>query len=435
MNKYNTNIDSIGTEISETEYAQNGGFLASIFGFNDDNSTLISSSETKNDTVNDTEANSSSNIDLTPLIIKSIDDENYQVADYLIAQRFTPNLQYVNKKKENLINVLINARNKMTNADKALMQLIPFDVSALNKPDANGVTPFFNAVKKGYNDLANYMENFGAKRISPSKELDIVTDKENDNGTTSAFTINLDTVTENPQYNFEQSKSSIFSKPVNENTIDQKNTAISDIVKAFKTKSDNSTELANTIDIGDIGTEQHTDTYNIFDAKTKNVKSSLENLKNLINAKAKSNNIFQNPLDGIQKNVTNTDDIIDNLADRLAGAQTGGAKSNKHKDDLRKIARSVNKQKNEFHDSAVEKIYTLLPKNKQDKLTAKAVKSLIYNEIKTKNKELTGLDRASELLKAVSKDKVKEMLKNEKEIKQIIDYLSSKTNTTTESAN
>lgn len=428
MNKYKTNIDSIGTEISDTEYDQKGGnFLARIFGVDntDNNSTLISS-----ETVKDTETNNTNSVNLTPLIIKAIDDGNYQVADYLITQRFSPDLEYVNKKKQNLINALINARDKMKNADKALVQLIPYDSNALNKADNNGVTPFFNAVKNGYNDLANYMENFGAKRISPSNDYDIVTDKEPNDVSTSSVVINLDTITE------QKPKSSIFAKQ-NENN-EQKNDAITDIVRAFKTKSDNSTELVGTIALGP--TEQP-DAYNVFDTnaineKQKDIKASLETLKNLINNRSspkQSNSIFQNPLNGIH-NISNTDELVDNLAERLVGEQNGGARKNRA--DLRKISRSVNKQKNNFHETAVEKIYELLPKDKKDMLTAKAVKSLIYSEIKEKNKELTGLDRASELLKAVTKDKIKEVLKNDDEIKKIIEYLSNKPsrNNTSDSA-
>jgi hypothetical protein len=92
---------------------------------------------------------------------------------------------------------------------------------------------------------------------------------------------------------------------------------------------------------------------------------------------------------------------------------------------MRKISRAVQNQKNKLHEETVEKILAHLPK--KDKTLAKAVKAVIYNEVKEKHKELSGLDKAAEMLRLVTKAKIDEILTKQKnEIQKVIDYLEHK---------
>jgi len=93
-------------------------------------------------------------------------------------------------------------------------------------------------------------------------------------------------------------------------------------------------------------------------------------------------------------------------------------------DDLHKISRVTINQKNKFHEEAIEKILELLPT--KDQMTARAVKAIIYDEIKQTKQNLSGLDRAAELLKAVTKKKVEEVLKQKDQIKKIIEHIEAK---------
>jgi len=94
-------------------------------------------------------------------------------------------------------------------------------------------------------------------------------------------------------------------------------------------------------------------------------------------------------------------------------------------DEMRKIARVATSQKEKYHEETVEKILSHLPD--KDQLVARAVKAVIYDEIKKNKQELSGLDRAAEMLKSITKKKVTDILKNQKElVDKITTYLKDK---------
>jgi hypothetical protein len=93
--------------------------------------------------------------------------------------------------------------------------------------------------------------------------------------------------------------------------------------------------------------------------------------------------------------------------------------------EMRKIARSVINQKDKFHIEALDKVISHMP-NKNDTIMAKAVKAIIYDEIKKSKPELTGLDKAAELLKAITQKKVDEVLKQKDVVKQISNLIETK---------
>lgn len=204
MNEYNNDvdIDSIGSEApyddtmdestnidnkNITIRSQNGGrFLDFIFGKSEDEN----SGEIK-----------LSNTETTALIMKAIETGRYEAADFLLEQKFVPDLTYVNQKKDNLLHELVKARDKLRHSNQALQQLIESaahnskNKEALNTPDVNGMTPFYIAIKKGYNDVARYMSEFGAKRITPTPDQDIVTEKSDD---------------DNEEQNYHENQSNIY---------------------------------------------------------------------------------------------------------------------------------------------------------------------------------------------------------------------------------
>jgi hypothetical protein len=93
-------------------------------------------------------------------------------------------------------------------------------------------------------------------------------------------------------------------------------------------------------------------------------------------------------------------------------------------DEMRKISRAVKSKTDQFHEEAVEKIRKHLKDN--DLMTAKAIKAIIYKEIKEKKPQLSGLDRAAELLKAIDDNKIKEVLQQTDLINSIISHLLEK---------
>ena len=94
-------------------------------------------------------------------------------------------------------------------------------------------------------------------------------------------------------------------------------------------------------------------------------------------------------------------------------------------DEMRKISRAVQSQKDKLHEEATEKILSQLEKN-EDIYMAKAIKAIMYNEIKRLHPELSGLDKIAELLKMITKNKIEEILKEKKLLKEISDHIKNK---------
>ncbi|VBB18344.1 GATA zinc finger domain-containing protein 4-like [Yasminevirus sp. GU-2018] len=579
MGEYNKNIDSIGTEISYssseapaltggakskgsfsssgarqnqniTIQSQNGGkFLNFLFGGE--------TSSEKSQTLTSTE--------MTELVMRAIESGRYQAADFLLEQRFIPDMEYVNAKKENLINALVKARTNMQNADKALAQLIPKAKDALNVPDANGMTAFFNAVSRGFGDVAQFMEKYGAKRIAPSSDQRIVSEYDvSDKDTESAIYESQNgrpVAIEVVKAPAGSQKPSIFAKPEGSpaSRMTQQvsipdlsgDDTIAGIVKAFKTRSTASESDGSQIVRTDAEVEPrpartpHAQQVNLNEqirimkelmAKTgqkadesirkittrsqppvgfvsqpqgdtigesivqqpiavKNPTADIDSnadsevfveaLAEKLVGRSPTSSFPQNaqmqqvaPINPVnpvsfdqQMPVSNLAPInADMLAQQMqsanyaSGQLVGGARGKATKtgsktgsttkkttskvvgkrqmvgfselsdnydmfggmsdNEMRRISRASTNQKNKFHEEAVEKILAHL--SKKDPMTAKAVKAIIYDEVKQANKEASGLDRAALLLKAITKEKVDKVLQQKDMIKKIVDYLEQK---------
>lgn len=517
MDEYNRNIDSIGTEIS---YSATSDMPSNLSDKqiqqnkkNINNHGLTVKSQAGGEFLDflfENDGNKSqrvSNTDITRLIMNAIETDRYQAADFLLEQYFIPDMEYQNRKKENLIHALINARNKMTNADKALAQLISGTTNKeyLNRPDINGMTPFYTAIRQGHNDIAQHMERHGAKKITPSIEQMIMSEYESERPfeneiqekVHSSRPVPIEIV--QPEVNYAQSSSdseisqkrpSIFSKQSDFNPNTSKEVA--DIVKGFRTRTTTSDPEIRNIIPSEYMPESQKKTaatkelderiQKLRDMMNKAVGDDQELMTNINTKNVKKQNQFTNPLGEFNYNATSNDQFVKEFAEKIIGKNNqinesvnmhiGGARKSKRNSsntnakvssntdakvssitgtrllyklidddndsndmfggmsetDMRKIARAVNNQKDKLHEESVEKILAHLPK--KDMLMAQAIKAIIYNEVKEKHKEMSGLDRAAEMMRVITKNKVDEIIKNQKDnIKKIQEYLEHKQKT------
>jgi hypothetical protein len=128
-----------------------------------------------------------------------------------------------------------------------------------------------------------------------------------------------------------------------------------------------------------------------------------EQQSNIKGGKGKKKKATKNK--GVRKMITFSDVLRDD-GNSMFG---GDSDENRIDDTMKNISRAAANQKDKLHTEAVEKILAHLPK--KDELLAKTVKALIYDEIKQAKPELSGLDKAAEMMKAISKKKVDDMLK------------------------
>lgn len=465
--EYN-NIDSIGSEISYSESDHNlksqegRGVFAYLFGEN--------GSKTQSDP--------KSNANMTELIVKAIDSGKEDVADFLLEQRFVPDMEYVNQKGENLLHALINAGDKMKHANQALAQLIADSRNKiyLNKQDNNGITPFYKAVQKGYMNVAKFMEDHGAKRITPNINQFIETDRE---GIYDSARDTYDSAKNTAKTIFEKQVQTRPSVPFSVQSATNKGkSSIQDIVKQFKLSSEPETELPQTVASQTENPEELAPkpTFSYRD-----VEKHVQKLSELAKAKSKTgipqittkSNPQILPVDPTLSSETFINELASKLIDQskdqsVQSAQSnlaqnpqpnltqsifGGAKSKPVKkitgkrnmvnfsevsdayllggmsdNEMRNIARAATSQKNKFHEEAIEKILANLPdpKDPSNAITARAVKAIIYDEIKQQHKDMSGLDRAAELLRSITKKNVSDVLKKKDLVKKIVDYLEDK---------
>jgi hypothetical protein len=271
---------------------------------------------------------------------------------------------------------------------------------------------------------ANFMETHGATRICPH-DKSIITDYE------------------------------ITEVPPQQNTIFIKQghiMPIKTIVDAFKTRQHDETVLDN----NDIVSPLTDELTKLFAKSLMNIYNDTELAQTIdtVNSTSKEDKKRTEPVEihtnrNIDLDKTSTDIYVDDLVKML---QIGGAKSKKtkkttkksktvskikgrrtiikvsnkkkSKNVLKELARSAAIQKKKFLDEALEKILAHL--TDKDTITAQAIRAILNNELKETHGTMTSLDRAAELLKIITKQKVQDVLKKTKEIQKFKDYMSAK---------
>ncbi len=440
-------LNSVGTENSDNEkfqYQQGSGFLSFLYG--DDN---------------ETDAN------MTELILCALEKGKIEVVDFLLEKKFQPDLTVVTKNGDNLAHLLTKAVDKSNNIRKALFQLVTntnFN-SLLNKPNNQGDTPLHIAVKNRLHDFVNLMIANGATRTFNNENYGIVTDRDEDetnNDRHIPVTIIKTTQLQQPKRH-ENNTKSIFTKQHNNNNNSVStlnNDLIAEIVRAFKTASDSDT-------IRDITRTEIPDFFSTKQRRSEPRGSEPVRSEPRMSEPRRSEPKRSEPVRSEQKNpepmnpIENLDSAMDSdmfvqhIAKKIMGdrMQMGGVKkkskskkvTGKRKmitfselsdqnelfggmsddDVLKKISRAQTNQKDKLHELAEEKILNLLPK--KDSILAKAVKSIIYNEIKTNKPQLNGLDRADELNKVITQKRVDEVLSQKDKIKERVEQIEKNT--------
>merc|ERR1711959_762377 len=122
-------------------------------------------------------------------------------------------------------------------------------------------------------------------------------------------------------------------------------------------------------------------------------------------------------IDGGMSNSNNTND--DSIYTNYYSSDT----NNDSIDSMTELARVFKSQKDKLHEELLEKIVSHVPNN--DLITAKAIKSIMYS--KSKEENISGLDRVQELLKSATNENINKILnKNKDEIDRIVGEIHEK---------
>jgi len=378
-----------------------GGFLKKLFGFDSDSEKYVN---------------------LTELIIESLDKNDVKTAEFLLNRKFVPDTDMTNNNGENILHKLVIHSNNSQIVSNALSLILNNKNyhSLINKPDNQGYTPFALAIQNGRHDIVSLMAQCGAKR--DIGKFNILTDRDTSSSSDSAsvyvkiidfITPNLQKLPEENKINTNTKGKNIF-KPQTQPQIEEyvvsndNDKKLEEIVKGFDTTS-TETKLPMTDNIGNhsMTDKKHIDT----NTSTETFVSKLAEEM----SKSKSNTQPQNELTQMgganKKNKKNK-----TKKNKLLARMTKG--------ELSRINEASQNQATEFHKAAIDKVYAIL--DKKDEYIARAVKAIIYSEIKEKSPQLSGLDKAAELLKMITKDKVNEVLKKKEAINEIVTLLKSK---------
>lgn len=392
---------------------------------------------------------------LTAMIIEAVYNKRVEAADFILEQRFSPDLKYVDKNGNSLMHALVVLQTN--NAKKALYVLIPEYKECLNKQNNEGYTPFSLCVKNKLHREASFMENNGAKRLCPQDKY-VVTDYDISDvsptltyKTPSIFTkqyidnfVHKDpqqsTVLRNSDFedviqttvlrnlDFDKSKDSRQSTVLQKTDIDTlSDTITGEIMNYLEQKNNSSTVLADsTILQTDAPAYTETDQF---------VNRLLEELKRTPQQQQQGGgrSIFKGSRiltmdDPNQYNLSEGSKIVRKKVKKSKSKP----KSKKQKKILKELERATANQKTKFLDEALEKILALLPV--KDITTAKAIRAIINNKLKETHSTHTSLDRAAEALKLITQPYINSILKDTDTINKYKKFVSD-SNTSTISNN
>lgn len=411
-NVYNKNIDSVGTEMSYSatsvmpdDFVQKipnmqGGFIGSLFGHK-------------------------KTYGITNLVIDAIMEGRLDCAEYILSKQFVPDIDVLTENGDNLVHVLTMVANNSENALKALIFLITCEKykSALNHANKQGDTPLHVAVKTDQHELALFMEKHGAVR-SKNNDLYIIDTDESVKNETNAKTtlserpINITIISDSSD------KPTIFAKPDDMNNTGDM--TIRDIVKYFKTVSDDTFDMTKTIENGNISKNSPALQATVYKKADKNGSQNHSNTRNDANEETDD---FVNRIVRILKNDEMVGGSMSNTKstnNRITGKRvmkTFSELSDTHNmfgrdSELSEMARNSIEKKDKMHEKAIDKIMAHL--EKKDIAMAKAIKEIIYSEIVHKGGYLSSLDKASELLRAINGNKIEKVMQNKKEINRMM---------------
>lgn len=377
---------------------------------------------------------------LTAMIIEAISKNRFEAADFILEQKFSPDLKYVDANNNNLLHMLVLLRTD--NSQKALNILIPRYKHIMNNQNQDGHTPFSLCVKHKLHKLANLMETNGATRLCPQDKL-IMTDYDmseimpsNMNSFPGSFAAIF--TKQNIDENMFEPESTVLQQTIDTDAVadDLSDEITKEVFKVFtRPKQQNeymSTVLAPSVE-EPTDTNLYTNTNETNEPKLDpNIKYLLEQLKGQkggSNIKSVRKIETGDPYEDrtLSENGVITRKQKSKKTNSKKSKKLKKTNSKKSKKILKELLRATTNQKSKFLDEALEKILSLLPN--KDTITAKAIRAIVNTRLKETHSTHTSLDRAAEALKLITQSYVNDILKDTKllnKYKKIISDTSSK---------
>lgn len=416
---------------------QSGGFLNNIFGQNNNKYE-----------------------NLTDLVNDSINGCKMEVTDYLLSRKFVPDLTRNDSNGNNLLHNLILAHNKGSQlAYKALTFIlsssdIPNIESALNKQNNQGDTPLHYAIRYDLDTIVSLMMMKGAKRMKNKDGFEPQTDMEESETYTvitvsgnnvgdlrDLFRIDEDSVLERT----EMERSEAPRQPVSKmETIREDSKDLPSIFSTQKTVSKVEETGSGDMDLllkqfqeltrGSRKVQESKKTYDVGKLLDEQGVGTTEFKDYVGERKGSMTGGSRNKISGFRLMKKNTDSEFyeqyggESEYDKLDVADDADVDEDDEDDmdmdrELAMMAREAVNQKGKLHEEAIEKVMKHLKDSDKNDLNARTIKSLVYGEVKEEKPELGGLDRATEMVKRITKKKVEELMKTKKfkELKLIIE--------------
>ncbi len=360
--------------------------------------------------------NSKKTINMTRLCMDCIASRNFSFLNFLLSYNFTPDLSYTDVQGNNILHGLVVAAKQSENSSKALYQILhnmPCK-DALNHQNVNGDTPLHFATLEGQHELVALFISKGAKRTQNNSGLLVMTEVEPN-----------PEVRCNKQEIFVPSRNKILKpKRVQKELSDSTEKLLSALVSYFPNAHENRESAMSFSATSEPNKLQKKEN---VEASVMSFSATSENPKMLklsggcgCNNKPSDAKIIGgkklNKITGHRKMTTYSELEYGNIL----GESSSDANTTSE------LTQNFRKQTDKFHEETVAKIMQLLG-SKADIVLAKAIKAILYNEVKTSRQELNGFDRAVEMLHRVTDKKIEEIMKHQSDLlNDIMSHLKSR---------
>ena len=389
----NISISSDKTDYSKIKNITNqngGGFIDNLFNNNNSNFANVSK-----------------------MIIEASCNKSIEIIDYLLSQKFVPDLKVVDNDNNNLFHALIVSHIYGSKLSKrGLLYIlsnkdIKNKTSALNQKNKHGNTPLHYAIVAELDDIVAMMFANGAKKMKNSDGYIPMTEVDNNNNDFNEIVLRSELIQidtnedvksdiENIIRNFQTEEETEMDFMTEKNMV---NNTKNEEVSIFEKNTDGTKSISIFGDDGEFMTEELKQYINdVRMGKQVGGKRKVKSKKvNKIQGHRIMKQFGGNKNDETPNFLTDEDNIT---SDNITSTNLQG------------LAREANNQKSKLHEESIEKIMKHLDKKNKDIITAKTIKALIYGEIKENKKELSALDRANELVKNSNEKVVKKMMKH-----------------------
>lgn len=381
-------------------------------------------------------------INVTKMISDACKTGSTDIIDFIFTNyRFKPDYEFRNENGDNIYHILCNCASRSRSAMYVLKTMLEGNMGQhiLNDDNNNGDTPLHCAARNGLGNIVSLMISNGADRTRNSNNDMVLTETEADpmpvqpTSLTGNATADLAIGTVGTLLSDEDSREKIKSGV--SNILQMVNDKFAESDTEF-TMRDTATNANDASDINTNNAVNNVESEPVTTVVHENTESMIDNLRNkLLNFPSKSNT--QSQTDNMKGGKSRSKSRNKSNGMRqmtITGTRSMNTYSEVNEDfeseqplmggkaeELEKVKNEFKKSRNDIHEMIIPKIEEVLKEMdvEYDNDTTKAIKAILYKNVKETMPHLNGLDRASETLNRITPETLADLMDKD-DIKDMI---------------